>query len=58
MPPPRLEGAIRHMLVNEVSPASFFHGRVLLKLSKKAIGLLHRCRLQTGNLLVEIAARL
>ena len=46
------------MLVNEISPASFLRGRVLLKLSKEAIGLLHRCRLQTGDLLVEIATRL
>ena len=51
-------GDDRHMLVHEVSPGSLFHGRILLKLSKKAIGLLHRCRLQTGNLLVKTTTRL
>ena len=40
------------MLMDEVSPASFFHGRVLLKLSKEAN------RLQPSSLLVEVAARL
>ena len=51
-------GDVHHMLMEKVSPASFFHGRVLLELSKEASRLLCRCCLQPGSLFEQIAARL